>query len=416
MTQAKYIVGNSTELIKHYDKIRLSPSLIITSPPYFDVLNYENNKDQIGFGQDYDKYLNDLNQILQDCYTISTDSASLWLVVDTFKKKKEVQLLPFDIVNKLKSKNPKTWVLKEVIIWDKEKNLPWVGNGNFRNQFEYVLFFTKGDDFTFNIDEVREINDLKKWWKRYPERYNPKGKAPSNIWSYITPIRGWNDKTEEHLCPFPYNLVEKIITISSNHGEVIFDPFAGSGTVLAIAQQMGRVSWGIDINKKYQKIFREYSVPDARKYWERQLELFDKNSDTLAYFQQTNQKLRILKTISTLLTYFNTKKERNHLLIAIDISNKSNNKVRLHIYPKLNKKDIIILDEKINSFLNQAKVEYEIIDITQKDLKQQLTNITLYKYRHDRFYSYNSTGKIDNVIQRDGSDGFFFTDICVKIH
>ena len=255
--QSKYYIGNSKNLLAQYNKNKLSPELIITSPPYHDVLDY-NHKDQIGQGQIYEDYLVDVSDILHKCYEISTSNASLWIVIDTFKKGGETKTLPFDLVNTLKNRIGQTWILKDIIIWDKQKNLPWNQKGNFKNQFEYILFFTKNNSFQFYIDELREIHDLKKWWKTYPERYNPDGKAPSNLWSFTTPLRGWGENYQNHLCPFPFDLVEKIITLTTKEENVVFDPFAGSGTVLALAQVMNRNAWGIDINSKYKTLFKNF--------------------------------------------------------------------------------------------------------------------------------------------------------------
>jgi DNA modification methylase len=229
-----YIIGNAKNVSTIVKDAKIpAPQLIISSPPYFDLLNYNDNKDQIGHGQkNYDEYLETVCKVYQDCYDISLPNATFWLVVDTFKKNKEVTLFPFDIVNKLKVKSTKTWKLRDIVIWDKDKNLPWGGIGNFKNQYEYILFFTKNKDFKFNIDRVREITDLKKWWKTYPERYNPDGKAPSNIWNFITPIRGWGHKEQDHLCPLPFPLTEKIISLCSDEGDWVLDPFAGSGSLL----------------------------------------------------------------------------------------------------------------------------------------------------------------------------------------
>lgn len=299
MNEPNYIIGNSKNINKIFKQKKLGkPQLIISSPPYFNILNYENNKDQIGFGQSYFEYLSDVSHVFQDCYKLSENNATFWLIIDTLKKDGEIKTLPFDINNRLQKRFKKTWKLKEIIIWDKEKNLPWNGKGNFKNQFEYILFFTKNDKFKFHIDRVREINDLKKWWKTYPERYNPDGKAPSNVWNYITPIRGWGDSKQNHLCPFPFSLVEKIISIASDKGDLVLDPFAGSGSVLCISCMMERNSVGIDVNKEYKTLFKEEVLLGAKVYWDKREKELKKNKNAIEEFKLTNEKLRKLKVTS----------------------------------------------------------------------------------------------------------------------
>ncbi len=325
----KYLIDKAQNIKTLFTKNRQSPDLILTSPPYFDILNYDDNKSQIGYGEkSYEVYLNTIAKIFQDCYEIASPNATFWLVVDTFKKNQEVKLFPFDIVSTLKKNYAETWNLRDLIIWDKEKNLPWSNNGNFKNQHEYVLFFTKGNKFKFKLDKLREIADLKKWWKTYPERYNPKGKAPSNIWSFTTPIRGWGNSKQNHLCPFPFPLVEKILTLSSNEGDLIFDPFAGSGSVLALATAMNRKSIGIDVNSSYKKLFQKEVILGAKKYWaKRQLEL-DEVKGLMSDFTDTNKKLRKLKVATHICSYINSKNKYEFIFFT---KNKPKNGIEINV-------------------------------------------------------------------------------------
>ena len=125
MIEQHYCIANAKNIRTIFEKKTFpAPRLILSSPPYFDLLNYNDHKQQIGFGQkSYDDYLNVICGVFQDCYDLSSDDATFWLVIDTFKKNQEVKLLPFDIVNRLKERYAKTWVLRDIIIWDKEKTL-----------------------------------------------------------------------------------------------------------------------------------------------------------------------------------------------------------------------------------------------------------------------------------------------------
>lgn len=413
MSSVKYYVGNSKLIDSFYKKNPKPPTLIITSPPYYNVLNYNNHKDQIGRGQSYNEYLEDVADIFQKCYNISQDHASLWIVIDTFRKDGEVKLLPFDIVNKLKEKFEKTWLLKDVVIWDKQKNLPWNGNGNFKNQFEYVLFLTKNAKFQFNIDEVREVNDLKKWWKKYPERYNPDGKAPSNLWSFPNPLRGWGDGKQNHLCPFPFELAEKIISISTSHGDVVFDPFAGSGTALAIAEQMGRAAWGIDINKQYKDLFKKEVLIGAKEYWKKRSHELELNKDYITEFASTNLKLRKLKTANILLKYINREQKKEHFLVVLDDGGNSN-KILLTISPSFDGFDKLNTNSDILNFLRQSKIKFEIVP-NNILLNKEWENVIFYKYGIDRFFAYTTTCRIRNVLKLDNKEIFFYSNIKMKI-
>lgn len=413
----KYFIENSKKLreLFHSDNLP-APDLIITSPPYFDVLNYENNAEQIGFGQDkYEEYLEDIVTILQSCYDISTPRSTLWLIIDTFKRNGETIALPFDIYHELKKRNCNlTWKLKEVIIWDKEKNLPWNGKGKFKNQFEYILFFSKTENFVFNIDKVREINDLKKWWKKYPERYNPDGKAPTNIWQFTTPLRGWGNGKQNHLCPFPFPLAEKIISLVSNPGDTVFDPFAGSGTVLALSEVMGRNSIGIDINEKYKLLFENEVISGAQEYWQKRIKEREINDKNILIFKKTNKELRKLKSTSNVCQYLNEINQKKFLFLAFSKSNLTS--VDLWIISK-DKIGLSIENKKLLKLLSQTKISFNIKTLSPSEAKSSFAGKVLHKYKFDKFYSFSSTTRIENIIKYPSDDSYtyFYSNISLKI-
>src|SRR5207302_2969616 len=127
---------------------------------------------------------------------------SLWVVIDTFQRNQELLPLPFDLAAKLKTIG---WVLRDVIIWKKLRTLPWIHQGTTRSMFEYVLVFAKSTQpFRYFPDKARESTKLRKWWVRYPERYNPMGKALDEIWEFDIPTQGsWGNGYIDHFCPLP---------------------------------------------------------------------------------------------------------------------------------------------------------------------------------------------------------------------
>jgi len=227
----------------------------ITSPPYFDLKDY-GHQDQIGYGQKYDEYLDDLSVVFSKVYEVTKDSGSLWVVIDSFKKNGDLIPLPFDFAAKLKTVG---WKLQDVIIWRKDKTVPWVSGGVTRGIFEYVLHFSKSNTYKYYKDRVRDYKDLKKWWVKYPERYHPKGKSLDEVWEFPIPIQGsWGDGYIRHFCPLPESLVGRILQLTTDAGDVVLDPFSGSGTVPAIAQFSNRKHIGFELNSDYIKMFRAY--------------------------------------------------------------------------------------------------------------------------------------------------------------
>lgn len=228
-------------------------NVTITSPPYFNLKDY-GVKGQIGYGQKYrEEYIPDLKTVFDKVYKVTEDNGSLWVIIDAFRKGKEVVPLPFDFAEAIK---PIGWTLKEVIIWEKDRTVPWAHHGQMRSLFEYILVFAKSEEFKFRIDRVRSFENLKQWWVKYPERYNPKGKLPGSIWNYDIPTQGsWGNGILRHFCPLPEAMIERILTITTDEKDVVLDPFAGSGTVLLQADAMKRKFMGFELNETYIKMF-----------------------------------------------------------------------------------------------------------------------------------------------------------------
>jgi len=388
MSQVSYFVKDSRNLEKIFKTKKLGkPNLILTSPPYFDIKNYGNKRGQIGYGQNYLSYVNDIINVFHQCYNISSEIATFWLIMDSIRRDGRLIPLPFDLIDKLNHKHEKTWILKDIIIWNKYKNVPWYHKGNLKNHFEYIFFLSKNNDYKYHIDRVREIADLKKWWISYPERYNPKGKVPTNIWEFTAPIRGWGNGCQKHFCPFPFQLVEKIISISTDPDDLIFDPFAGSGSVLAIAKQMGRNSIGIDVNIMYKKRFETEVLPGAERYWKRRVKELNKIKDNIENFRLLNTQLRKMKLCSNLTSllsenllsenyrYFciNRKKKDSQIDIVLISNNKK----------KSSKVDFSrVLSDEIQHLSDMFKLKVDFEFTNFNDFMKQYSDISKY-YEYD---------------------------------
>ncbi|MEJ7883162.1 site-specific DNA-methyltransferase [Acinetobacter baumannii] len=256
---------DSRNILSVLDKNNINITSTITSPPYFDMKDY-GSENQIGFGQTYQQYLEDLNTVFKDIYQITANNGSLWIIIDTFKRDNQVVTLPFDLSNKLKESG---WLLQDIIIWKKDKTVPWSNNGFVQRKFEYILYFTKTKNFKYNKDRVRNFDttQLKKWWVKYPERYNPKGRALDEIWEYPIPVQGsWGDQYIRHFCPLPKEMVATMIEISTDPDDIILDPFAGSGSVLFQSTVMDRKYIGFELNKSYIEMFNKYLESSFDKF------------------------------------------------------------------------------------------------------------------------------------------------------
>ena len=242
-----------------------SLDVTLTSPPYHELKDY-GVEGQIGYGQKYEtEYVPDLEGVFKGIYNATKDTGTLWLVADTFKQNGRLVPLPFDLARVLVGIG---WILQDIIIWNKGKTLPWSRKGQLRNVHEYILLFSKTQDFKYHIDRTKETEAGEDWWITYPERYSPKGTAPPNIWNYTIPTQGsWGGGYLRHFCPFPTEMVERILLLCSDEGDMVCDPFAGSGVVLAQADCMSRQWIGFELNPEYVKAFQEEVLPAIREEW-----------------------------------------------------------------------------------------------------------------------------------------------------
>tara|TARA_B100000579_G_scaffold418080_1_gene415268 strand:+ start:418 stop:1215 length:798 start_codon:yes stop_codon:yes gene_type:complete len=137
--------------------------------------------------------------------------------------------------------------LKNIIIW----NFDWGGSTNkrFSSRYENIYFFTKDKKkWTFNLEDI-SIPSL----NFRPDRYKTQLKNPSDVWN-IPIVSGNSKERTDHPAQYPEKMIERIIKVASNKGEIILDPFMGSGTTAVVAKSLGREFVGYETNKEYIKI------------------------------------------------------------------------------------------------------------------------------------------------------------------
>jgi DNA modification methylase len=358
-------------------------STTITSPPYFDMKDYLSDN-QVGYGQTYDDYLNDLRQIFEGVFKITNEDGSLWIIIDTFKRDNQVVSLPFDLVSKLKEIG---WLLQDIIIWKKDKTVPWSSNGFVQRKFEYILFLTKTTKFKYNHDSVRvyDTSHLKKWWVKYPERYNPKGKALDEVWEFPIPTQGsWGDKYIRHFCPLPKDMVATMIQISTNENDTILDPFAGSGTVLSQSAYMKRNYIGFELNPDYIEMFKNY-LEDTFSKNRKEYELFSKTNNQ-DIFEKQILELRSLKFARLLLN--NIEKETGLKELKIFVSFKGGSKVKNKL---IEIEYQIIGDLNDLNLLDMINIEIQKSPLSKFGIEPKFKFIDKREFNHNIHYGYTKS-------------------------
>lgn len=243
-----------------------SCKLVVTSPPYNIGKEYERDK-----RLSLDEYLAWIDSILEKaCKKVSEDGHLCW---QTGNFVDDGELFPLDVHFYSLIKN-RGFKLRNRIIW--HFNFGLNATRRFSGRYETLLWFTRGEDYTFNLDpvRVRQLYPGKRHSARKGSRAgrpsgNPKGKNPSDVWDFdpatafdICPIwevpnvKANHPEKTAHPCQFPSELVERCVLAFTNPGDLILDPFIGSGTTAIAALQHGRRAVGIDRDSRYVQLAR----------------------------------------------------------------------------------------------------------------------------------------------------------------
>jgi len=228
-----------------------SVNLVITSPPYWNIKDY-GYEDQIGFYSDYNEYIEDLNLVWKECMRVLKPGSRLCInVMDTFTKTKEYgrhKCMPIHSDITLACEKIGFDYLGQ-IIWRKIGNhrpsgggvwmgsYPYPRNGILKYDYEYIMVFKKlGDSKEVITKELKESSKISpEEWKVYFD----------SLWTFD------GVRQDNHVAKFPEELPNRLIKMFSFIGDVVLDPFSGSGTTTISAFKLGRNSIGTDLNPEY---------------------------------------------------------------------------------------------------------------------------------------------------------------------
>jgi len=224
-------------------------NLTVTSPPYNIGKEYESLIET-------NDYINWCVKWMKEIYRITADNGTFWLNVGYFEVNNKGLAVPIPYL--LWDKTD-FYFLQEVI-WNYAAGVACKKRFSPRN--EKLLWYVKNSQqFTFNLDDVRDP-DVK-----YPNqkkngklKCNPLGKNPSDVWQIAKVTSGANRASKErtaHPAQFPTEMIERIIKSSSNQGDLVVDPFMGSGSTAIAAIENGRNVIGFEIEEKYVRIAQE---------------------------------------------------------------------------------------------------------------------------------------------------------------
>ena len=232
--------------------------LVVSSPPY-------------NLGKEYEPrlalktYLAEQQEILTECVRILKSTGSIYWQVGAFSDRG--RLVPLDI-RFFPVLEDLGMIPRNRIVWIRQHGLH--GRRKFSCRHETILWFTKSDDYRFDLDAIRVPQKYKNkkhhtGKKRGQLSCHPLGKNPGDIWAFRNVKHNHEERTV-HPCQFPEDMISRIIRCSTIPRGIVLDPFMGAGTVAVVAKNLGRHFLGAEIDEQYHGIAlrRLHGKPDAQ--------------------------------------------------------------------------------------------------------------------------------------------------------
>jgi len=206
--------------------------LVFADPPFNIGYAYDKYRDDLPPPQ----YLKWTRRWIDQCLRVLKPTGTLWVAIgDEYAA--EIRVLM-----------RRRATLRNWVIW--RYTFGQSCKGKFNRSHTHLFYFVKDKKaFTFNADAVRVPSDRQ--LKYDDKRANPKGKLPDDVWTFSRVCGTFKERVGWHPCQMPVALLERIIRACTNPGDVVLDPFAGSGTTLVAASRLGRRWAGVELSAEY---------------------------------------------------------------------------------------------------------------------------------------------------------------------
>ena len=291
------LFGDCLDTLKEFDE---KPRMCVTSPPYYGLRDYGGEGDQIGLESTPEEYIQKLVEIFREVRNILTDDGTLWLNIgDSYYNyrpgtgglpkqtvSKTNQDLPENCnrrANKLEGLKEKDligipwmlafalraagWYLRQDIIWHKPNPMPESMKDRCTKSHEYIFLLSKNKKYFYDNEAIKE--PAKDWGTRDRSKgkyHNPgTGLVPHSGLSKSYPTKNkrsvWSITNKPykgaHFAVFPPDLIEPCILAGSEKGDIVLDPFMGSGTTAMVAKKLGRDYIGCELHEGYGSLIQD---------------------------------------------------------------------------------------------------------------------------------------------------------------
>ena len=240
-------LGDTLDLLKQIpDK---TAGLVVTSPPYNIGKPYEKKLN-------LQEYIEQQEKVIKESIRITKDDGSICWQIGNYVENGSIiplDILLYPIFDRFGLK------LRNRIVWHFGHGLH--AQKRFSGRYEVILWFTKSENYIFNLDAVRvpQKYPSKKYFKG-PKKgelsCHPLGKNPTDVWE-IPNVKSNHPEKTIHPCQFPVELIERLVLALTNPGDWVIDPFIGVGSTAIAAILHGRRAAGADIIEEYIKIAKQ---------------------------------------------------------------------------------------------------------------------------------------------------------------
>ena len=246
-----------------------SAKVCVTSPPYYGLRNYGGEESQIGLEQTPEEFIDELVKVFREVKNVLTNDGTCWVNIgDSYYNyrpgrgqglaKQTVSNTKQDLpdvcprrgnrIRGLKEKDligipwmfafamrADGWYLRQDIIWNKPNPMPESVRDRCTKSHEYIFLFSKSQNYYFDVDAIKEPTRRKR-----------------SVWNVTKkPYKG------AHFAVYPPELIEPCIKAGSEEGDIILDPFIGSGTTAMVAKSLGRDYIGCELHEDYGNLIRK---------------------------------------------------------------------------------------------------------------------------------------------------------------
>lgn len=253
------IRGDATDVLRSLPSGRVQT--VVTSPPYWSLRDYE-AEGHLGRDEPLPEYVKALTRVFDEVHRVLRDDGTLWLNVgDSYTsggrtwrapdrknrgraagwrpgtpeglKPKDLIGVPWRLAFALQDAG---WYLRSDVIWSKPNCQPESVRDRPTRSHEHVFLFSRSERYHYDVHAVTGPNDrrLRDVWDLHTQAYDG-----------------------AHFAVFPPELVARCLAITSRPGDLVLDPFAGSGTTALVAATTGRPSVGIELNPTYVTLAEE---------------------------------------------------------------------------------------------------------------------------------------------------------------